>query len=362
LKFASVTVLARGLVAGEAVSFQVSGLTEGMVSAMNQAKLKVGVPAVVGALVAASYVAWFGPQSLSMEPTKQSQKPDTATQGVLAAKSASESEPIVEVLIVREGVNPHFALVFEDFDVRHVPENMATGWIRKEQFDSLVKGKMAKVRLSKNKPLTAQDLHDPERDQLHFPYKTLGPGEIVSTVKIQNTVIVPRSLEPGTRVDIEATTRTPDGENVVVQTILKDIEVLSIDGLNGIQLHLLNRDDALLLGSYKSGPTLRFLPRSGDAKKQLSPRTNNAASPNPGSGATSDGKSSKPATNRFDKLLQELLVSNRSDAQVIEALYLAAQARLPSDAELKKANDRIAAAANRQKAFENLLQTLVAPK
>jgi Flp pilus assembly protein CpaB len=332
-----------------------------MVNAMNLAKLKVGVPAVIRALVAASYVAWFAAQTLSAEPAKQSQRPDTPTQALVAAKSASQSEPTVEVLVIREGVNPYFALVFEDFDVRGVPANVATGWIRKEQFDSLVKGKLAKVRLSKNKPLTAEDLYDPERDQRHSPYRALGPGEIISTVKIQNTVIVPRSLEPGTRVDIEATTPTPDGQNVAVKTILKDIEVFSIDGLNGIQLHLLNQDDAVLLGSYQNGSTLRFLPRSGNAKKEPLPRTNNAASPIP-SEATRDGKSSKPVSNRFGKLLEELQASNRSDAQIVEALYLATQARLPNEIELKKAIERIADASSRKKAIEDLLQSLVAVK
>jgi hypothetical protein len=64
------------------------------------------------------------------------------------------------------------------------------------------------------------------------------------------------------------------------------------------------------------------------------------------------------AVGRLDRLLDELLKSKRSDEQVLEALYLATLARLPTEAEMKPILEHVAKK-DRQEAFKDALWALV---
>jgi RNA polymerase sigma factor (sigma-70 family) len=61
---------------------------------------------------------------------------------------------------------------------------------------------------------------------------------------------------------------------------------------------------------------------------------------------------------RLDKLLDELLDSKRSDEEIVEALYLATLARLPTESEAKPILKHVAGA-NRRQAFKDTLWALV---
>src|SRR5262249_44781133 len=74
--------------------------------------------------------------------------------------------------------------------------------------------------------------------------------------------------------------------------------------------------------------------------------------------AVAPGKEAAPAGDRLGRLLKELLDANRSDEQVLEALYLAALVRLPKEAERKDAQKLLTAHKDRRKAFEQVLQGL----
>jgi RNA polymerase sigma factor (sigma-70 family) len=62
-----------------------------------------------------------------------------------------------------------------------------------------------------------------------------------------------------------------------------------------------------------------------------------------------------PAGPRLNKLLDELLHSKRSDEQVLEALFLAALGRFPTDAEQKFALEQVVKQKDRREAFANVL-------
>ena len=69
----------------------------------------------------------------------------------------------------------------------------------------------------------------------------------------------------------------------------------------------------------------------------------------------------KGPLDRLDKLLGELLDSKRSDEEIVEALYLATLARLPTEAETKPFMKH-AGGANRRQAFKEVLWALVNSK
>jgi RNA polymerase sigma factor (sigma-70 family) len=69
------------------------------------------------------------------------------------------------------------------------------------------------------------------------------------------------------------------------------------------------------------------------------------------------GRSAAPI-DRLDRLLDELLKSNRSDEQVVEALFLATLARLPTEADTKRILAHVAGKDRRQ-AFKDALWALV---
>jgi hypothetical protein len=64
---------------------------------------------------------------------------------------------------------------------------------------------------------------------------------------------------------------------------------------------------------------------------------------------------------RLDRLLDELLKSNRSDEQILEALYLATLARLPSDGETKALLQHVSRP-DRREGFKNALWALINTK
>jgi WD40 repeat protein len=61
---------------------------------------------------------------------------------------------------------------------------------------------------------------------------------------------------------------------------------------------------------------------------------------------------------RLEQLLSSLLRSDRTDAQIVEALYLATLGRLPTEAEQKKAFDHVRTRKERSSAFVDLLFVL----
>jgi hypothetical protein len=69
-----------------------------------------------------------------------------------------------------------------------------------------------------------------------------------------------------------------------------------------------------------------------------------------------------PAKDRFDQLLKQLLESDRTDDQIIEALVLATLSRLPTDVERKFVKDSIAKGKDREKAISDFLCILTTSK
>jgi WD40 repeat protein len=61
---------------------------------------------------------------------------------------------------------------------------------------------------------------------------------------------------------------------------------------------------------------------------------------------------------RLDRLVAELVKSDRTDAQIAELVFVAALGRLPTDAEQQRAQDRIAKSASRSQGFTDLLRSL----
>ena len=67
------------------------------------------------------------------------------------------------------------------------------------------------------------------------------------------------------------------------------------------------------------------------------------------------GNNSAEGKDRLDHLVQELVKSQRSDEQVIEALCLATLSRLPTDEEKKFITDYLTKQKDRQEALTNVL-------
>jgi hypothetical protein len=65
---------------------------------------------------------------------------------------------------------------------------------------------------------------------------------------------------------------------------------------------------------------------------------------------------------RLGRLVQELVKSNRSDEQAVEALYLATLTRFPAAEEMKQALEHLARKLDRQEALADLLRALVNSK
>ena len=61
---------------------------------------------------------------------------------------------------------------------------------------------------------------------------------------------------------------------------------------------------------------------------------------------------------RLDQLVDQLIKNQRSDAQVIEGLFLAALGRLPTDTESKRALDEIARHKDRREGLAGVLEAL----
>jgi RNA polymerase sigma factor (sigma-70 family) len=78
--------------------------------------------------------------------------------------------------------------------------------------------------------------------------------------------------------------------------------------------------------------------------------------------AAGSSVSGVPAKDRFDQLLKQLLESERTDDQLIEALVLATLSRLPTDVEKKFVKDSIAKRKDREKTMGDFLYTLTTSK
>lgn len=74
--------------------------------------------------------------------------------------------------------------------------------------------------------------------------------------------------------------------------------------------------------------------------------------------ATAGTSNSPLVTDRLDQLVAQLVKSNRTDAQIVEVVFVAALGRLPTDVEQQRALDRIAKSADRSRGFTDLLSTL----
>jgi hypothetical protein len=107
-----------------------------------------------------------------------------------------------------------------------------------------------------------------------------------------------------------------------------------------------------LQSGQASGHRLGFADSPADARVPRPETRSAAAVPAP---------QSRPPSftlDRFTFLLEELLSSKRSDEQIVEALYLAALVRSPSEREAKASIDYVANAKDRQAAYLELLKAL----
>jgi Flp pilus assembly protein CpaB len=145
--------------------------------------------------------------------------------------------------------------------------------------DALIKDKkMVKTSLGSGKPLMLGDIYNSLTDSLRG---VLRVGEIAKTIRVDPISSVAGFVQPGHRVDIEATTQmtTVDGAKPYTQIILQNVEVLATNEMTSpspdqpskpadrVTLRL-TRDDALLLGSYQEGSTsLRLLLRPVNDKQ-----------------------------------------------------------------------------------------------
>jgi Flp pilus assembly protein CpaB len=141
-----------------------------------------------------------------------------------------------------------------------------------EGFDQLVKDKrMVKVSLGSGKPLMQGDVYNAASDSLRGQ---LEAGQVAKTIRVDQVASVAGFVQPGHRVDVEATMVMPtaDGSKPYTQIILQNIEVLATNEMTSPSPDMpskpadrvtlrLTREQALLLGSYQEGATLRLLLR-----------------------------------------------------------------------------------------------------
>lgn len=66
-----------------------------------------------------------------------------------------------------------------------------------------------------------------------------------------------------------------------------------------------------------------------------------------------------PIKERLPKLLQELVTAKKSDEQIIEAIYLAALTRMPTEPEAKQAKRQVVDSKDRMEALGKVLKGLV---
>jgi Flp pilus assembly protein CpaB len=353
---ASATILGEAAAAG-AISGPVAVLTEGMVRAMFLTKLKMAATLILALVVAGSGTGWLALDGLAQDASVKSDVEKPAKYKQPSAKTSQPSDPMVDAAFAKETLQPYVPLSAGMFVIRRLPAATAEGWVTKDELNGIVKDqRMLKAALGKGKPLTVDDLYDPTKDAL---LGVLRAGEIAKTVALDPLQSGgDRFIQPGCRVDIEATTKvaTADGPKNLTQIILQNIEVFATntkpppgfadDGRFRVILRL-NREDALLLGAYDDGASsLRLLLRAKDDDKKYEIKP----------------LQTPDMAERLGQLLQQLLRERRTDAQIIEALYLAGQSRLPTEAERKKAIDRLDAAGNREKAITDLLQALTKSK
>lgn len=179
-------------------------------------------------------------------------------------------------------VSAYSPLNKDSFEPRDMEEKDAEAGgfvIGDEGLDALMKDKkMVKTSLGSGKPLMSGDIYNALTDSLRG---VLRVGEIAKTIKVDNISSVAGFVQPGHRVDIEATTSmaTADGAKPYTQIILQNVEVLATNEMTSpspdqpskpadrVTLRL-TRDDALLLGSYQEGSTaLRLLLRPVNDKQ-----------------------------------------------------------------------------------------------
>jgi Flp pilus assembly protein CpaB len=343
------------IAAGGAVSASVTALTEGMVRTMFLAKLKIVMVALLALGVAASGVGWVAMQARAqIAQASQEEKgktPDAKAQAANRQDKPEKHEPTAEVAVTRFPLNPYSPLTIEAFAVRQIPTSLAEGWLLKRDVEELIRdGKVLKLRIAKDKPLTLDDFYDPAKD---FISGKLSLGETAWTIKVTNAPPELAFLQPGFRVDIEArTTESIAGRDTPkTQNILQNIQILAIgngardpnrpvDAPDMVTLRLA-REQAIVLGSYQQGSaTFRLLAR------QIQ---DNSVS----------GEQAKlpPPIDRLQRLPTELLFSKRPDDQVVDAIYLTTLCRLPTETEKKAA---MANLANSKDRFETVRRIVAA--
>jgi Flp pilus assembly protein CpaB len=326
-----------------------------MVRAMFLTKVKMGATLIVALLAATSGIGWLAMRGFAQDKPARAED-DKPSNPKSAAKPAEAGEAMVEVVFAKEEIRPYVPLTESMFGVRQVPSKFAEGWLNKQDLNGFLKEqKMLKVSLHKNKPLTIDDLYDPFKDALRGVLKV---GDVAKTITIDPAKSEgTRFFEPGCLVDIQATTMvsTPDGQKSLSEIIIQNVEILATNNNVGPGIPpapteritvRLTREQALLLGSYQQSASLAFLLRPQNDLKNYEAKPQTRAN----------------SAERLVNLLQQLLRERRTDPQIVEALYLATQMRLPAEGEAKKAVDRISAAANRERAFDELLQSLVKSK
>jgi Flp pilus assembly protein CpaB len=320
---------------------------------MHWTQAKLTMTLTLSLLLAGSGAGWLAMYGLAQETPVKSNAEKPAKVEQPPARTSEPGETMVDAVFAKEPLQRYVPLTEGMFVIRRLSAAAAAGWVTKQELHGIVKDqRMLKAALGKGKPLTVDDLYDQTKHEL---VGVLKAGEIAKTFAPEPSKFGgERFLQPGCRVDIEATTRiqTADGPRNSSQIILQDIEVLATnvklpagfadDGRYRVVLRL-SREDAIVLGAYGDDNTslgLLLRPVNDHKKYETNPRQ-------------------KPdTTERLVQLLQQLLRERRTDGQIIEALYLATQSRLPTEAERKKAIDRLDAAGNREKAFSDLLQSL----
>jgi Flp pilus assembly protein CpaB len=323
-----------------------------MVRAMFLANLKLLAAGLLTLGVAGTGIGWVAMQARGQDLKPATSEKARGPEGKPQSNDeADKSAPLVDVMVTKRPMLAFNPLELDAFYVRQIPAGMGDGWLKKEEVENLVNdSKMLKRSLGKNRPVSFDDVYDPQRDSLRGVLKA---GEIAKTIGRAKPLSLSSLIVEGAHVDIELITSTPAKEGQkLLSTILEDVEVLATNAFPGdgtqpakpadrVTLRL-TREQALLLGSFegaqeKDQGVIRLFPRVPEVKQN----------PN------------QPASDCLDEFAQALAQGKRTDEECADAIYLAALGRFPVESEKQQVTKHLAKAADRATALRNVAWVLV---
>jgi Flp pilus assembly protein CpaB len=194
-------------------------------------------------------------------------------------------KPKKKVLVAQQQIQPFTKLKKEQFVVQEVDEEQAVNLnyieASDDELNRNLKDRMAKKLIQPKEILKDSDLFRKEDGGLST---VLQQGEVAATIRVTADTAVAGFIQPGFRVDIQATTNrlTPEGNKPYTNVILENVEVLATNTdttvgdqaarqFDKVTLRL-NRDDANLLSAYAdSSQSLRLLLRPLNDNKKYRP-------------------------------------------------------------------------------------------